>query len=83
MCAALFLIWQMNSWDSVENSEISTRTNVSEKENSISRDQNEQNDAPQTPALLGAASEDITEPKMMRIFLIKKDDLDLRLAKMK
>ena len=63
LCAALFLIWQMNSWDSVENSEISTRTNVSEKENSISRDQNEQNDAPKTGALLGATSEDITEPK--------------------
>lgn len=63
LCAALFLIWQMNSWDSVENIEISTGTNVSEKENSISGDQNEQNDAPQTPALLGAASEDITEPK--------------------
>ena len=63
LCAALFLIWQMNSWDSVENIEISTGTNVSEKENSISRDQNEQNDAPKTGALLGAASEDITEPK--------------------
>ena len=63
LCAALFLIWQMNSWDSVENIEISTGTNVSEKENSISRDQNEQNDAPKTGALLGATSEDITEPK--------------------
>ena len=63
LCAALFLIWQMNSWDSVENIEISTGTNVSEKENSISRDQNEQNDAPKTGALLSATSEDITEPK--------------------
>ena len=64
LCAALFLIWQMNSWDSVENIEISTGTNVSEKENSISRDQNEQNDASQTGALLGATSEDITESKI-------------------
>ncbi|MGB0707757.1 MAG: RodZ domain-containing protein [bacterium] len=64
LCAALFLIWQMNSWDSVENIEISTGTNVSEKENSISRDQNEQNDAPKTGALLGATSEDITESKI-------------------
>ena len=64
LCAALFLIWQMNSWDSVENIEISTGTNVSEKENSISRDQNAQNDAPQNGALLGATSEDITESKI-------------------
>ena len=64
LCAALFLIWQMNSWDSVENIEISTGTNVSEKDNSISRDQNEQNDASQTGALLGATSEDITESKI-------------------
>ena len=63
LCAALFLIWQMNSWDSVENIEISTETDVSEKENSISRDQNEQNDASQTGALLGATSEDIIESK--------------------
>ena len=64
LCAALFLIWQMNSWDSVENIEISTETDVSEKENSISRDQNEQNDASQTGALLGATSEDIIESKI-------------------
>ena len=64
LCAALFLIWQMNSWDSVENIEISTGTTVSEKENSISRDQNAQNDAPQNGALLGATSEDITESKI-------------------
>ena len=64
LCAALFLIWQMNSWDSVENTEISTGTTVSEKENSISRDQNAQNDAPQNGALLGATSEDITESKI-------------------
>ena len=64
LCAALFLIWQMNSWDSVENIEISTGTTVSEKENSISRDQNAQYDAPQNGALLGATSEDITESKI-------------------
>ena len=64
LCAALFLIWQMNSWDSVENIEISTGTNVSEKENSISRDQNEQNDTPKTGPLLGATSKDITESKI-------------------
>ena len=64
LCAALFLIWQMNSWDSVENIEISTGTTVSEKENSISRDQNAQNDAPQNGALLGATSEDIPESKI-------------------
>ena len=64
LCAALFLIWQMNSWDSVENIGISTGTTVSEKENSISRDQNAQNDAPQNGALLGATSEDITESKI-------------------
>ena len=64
LCAALFLIWQMNSWDSVENIEISTGTTVSEKENSISRDQNAQNDIPQNGALPGATSEDITESKI-------------------
>ena len=64
LCAALFLIWQMNSWDSVEDIEISTGTNVSEKENSISIDQNAQNDSPQTGALLSATSEDITESKI-------------------
>ena len=37
LCAALLLIWQMNSWDSVETVENSTRTTVSEKENSVSR----------------------------------------------
>ena len=36
LCAALFLIWQMNSWDSVENIETSTGTTVSDKENSVS-----------------------------------------------
>ena len=64
LCAAIFLIWQMISWDSVENIEINTGTTVSEKENSISRDQNAQNDAPQNGALLGATSEDITESKI-------------------
>ena len=64
LCAALFLIWQMNSWDSVENIEISTGTTVSDKENSVSENQNEQNDAPKTEALLGATSEDITESKI-------------------
>ncbi|MEC8259935.1 MAG: hypothetical protein VX032_05910, partial [SAR324 cluster bacterium] len=64
LCAALFLIWQMNSWDSAENIEISTGTTVSEKENSISRDQNAQNDEPQNGALLGETSEDITESKI-------------------
>ena len=64
LCAALFLIWQMNSWDSVENIEIRTGTTVSDKDNSVSKNQNEQNDAPQTEALLGATSEDITESKI-------------------
>ena len=64
LCAALFLIWQMNSWDSVENIEIRTGTTVSDKDNSVSKNQNEQNDAPQTEALPGATSEDITESKI-------------------
>ena len=64
LCAALFLIWQMNSWDSVENIEIRTGTTVSDKDNSVSKNQNEQSDAPQTEALLGATSEDITESKI-------------------
>ena len=64
LCTALFLIWQMTSRDSVENIEISTGTTVSPRENSISRNQNEQNDAPQTEALLGATSENITESKI-------------------
>ena len=64
LCAALFLIWQMNSWDSVENIEIRTGTTVSDKDNSVSKNQNEQNDAPQTEAFLGATSEDITESKI-------------------
>ena len=64
LCAALFLIWQMNSWDSVENIEIRSGTTVSDKDNSVSKNQNEQNDAPQTEALLGATSEDITESKI-------------------
>ena len=64
LCAALFLIWQMNSSDSVENIEIRTGTTVSDKDNSVSKNQNEQNDAPQTEALLGATSEDITESKI-------------------
>ena len=64
LCAALFLIWQMNSWDSVENIEIRSGTTVSDKDNSVSKNQNEQNDAPQTEALPGATSEDITESKI-------------------
>ena len=64
LCAALFLIWQMNSWDSDENIEIRKGTTVSDKDNSVSKNQNEQNDAPQTEALLGATSEDITESKI-------------------
>jgi len=66
--AALLLIWQLNSWDSVENVENSTETSVSEKENSISGNQNQQKDAPQTEATIGAAGEKITEPKVDESF---------------
>ncbi len=62
--AALLLIWQLNSWDSIENIENSTETTVSDKENSIFRNQNEQKDAPQTEATSGVTSEGISESKV-------------------
>ncbi len=65
--AALLLILQLNSWDSVHN-ENSTETGVSEKENSISGNQNQQKDAPQTEATIGAASEKIIESKVDESF---------------
>ena len=68
LCAALLLIWQMNSWDSVETVENSTRTTVSEKENSVSRIQNEKNEKTKTEALLSATSEDITKSKIAENF---------------
>ena len=68
LCAALLLIWQMNSWDSVETVENSTGTTVSEKENSVSRNQNEKNDKTKTEALLSATSEDITKSKIAENF---------------
>ena len=65
LAAGLLLIWQLNPWDSSENS---TETNIAEEDNSISRNQNEHNDVPQTQAPIGTAKDSITKSKVDDIF---------------
>ena len=65
LAAGLLLIWQLNPWDSSENS---TETNIAEEDNSISRNQNEHNDATQTQAPIGTAKDSITKSKVDDIF---------------
>ena len=65
LAAGLLLIWQLNPWDSSENS---TETNIAEEDNSISRNQNEHNDVPQTQAPIGRAKDSLTKSKVDDIF---------------
>ena len=65
LAAGLLLIWQLNPWDSSENS---TETNIAEEDNSISRNQNEHNDVPQTQAPIGTAKDSLTKSKVDDIF---------------
>ena len=65
LAAGLLLIWQLNPWDSSENS---TETNIAEEDNSISRNQNEHNDVPQTQAPIGTAKDLLTKSKVDDIF---------------
>jgi len=74
LAAGLLLIWQLNPWDSSENS---TETNIAEEDNSISRNQNEHNDVPQTQAPIGRAKDSLTKSKVDDIFFYdhgKKSD---------
>jgi hypothetical protein len=66
--AALLLIWQLNSWDSVEKIENSVETTVTEKENSLSGNQDKQKDASQSEATIGGTNEQITESKVDESF---------------
>lgn len=65
LAAGLLLIWQLNPWDSSENG---TETNIVEEDNSISRNQNEHNDVPQTQAPIGTAKDSLTKSKVDDIF---------------
>ena len=65
LAAGLLLIWQLNPWDSSENN---TETNIAEEDNSISRNQNEHNDVPQTQAPIGTAKDLLTKSKVDDIF---------------
>ena len=65
LAAGLLLIWQLNPWDSSENG---TETNIAEEDNSISRNQNEHNDVPQTQAPIGTAKDSLTKSKVDDIF---------------
>ncbi len=66
--AALLLIWQLNSWDSVEKIENSVETTVTEKENSLSGNQDKQKDESQSEATIGWTNEQITESKVDESF---------------
>ena len=65
LAAVILLIWQLNIWDLSENSENSIETTVSEKDDSISINMNEQNDAPQTQATVGMVKDRINELKVV------------------
>ena len=78
LAAGLLLIWQLNPWDSSENS---TETNIAEEDNSISRNQNEHNDVPQTQAPIGTAKDLLTKSKVDDIFFYdhgKRSDDEIR-----
>ena len=77
LAAGLLLIWQLNPWDSSENN---TETNIAEEDNSISRNQNEHNDATQTQAPIGTAKDSITKSKVDDIFFYdhrKRSDVEI------